>query len=77
MFSPNFKLEYGLSQKEIGKRLDKLIRYSDPKKNTKTLFVWPEGVFSGLSYDEILEFKDLFSNNFNDKSITPIGSIPV
>ena len=26
----------------------------------KTLFVWPEGVFSGYSYNEILNFKELF-----------------
>ena len=38
------------------------------RKNLKTLFVWPEGVFSGYSYDEILEFKDTFSENFSEKS---------
>ncbi len=71
--SPNFKLEYGLSLREIRKRLEELIRYSDPKKNTKTLFVWPEGVFSGYNYDEILELKDLFSNNFNDNHLILFG----
>ena len=43
-----------LSIKEIEERFKKLIRYSDPDKNKKTLFIWPEGVFSGYSFDEIL-----------------------
>ena len=52
--------------KEIEKRLKKLIRYSEPDKDKKTLFIWPEGVFSGYSYDEILIFKEMikkFSKN--------------
>jgi len=57
IISPNFELEYGLSEEKIKERLRKLIRFSDPKKNKKTLFIWPEGVFSGYSYDEISNFK--------------------
>ena len=34
-------------------------------KNKKTLFIWPEGVFSGYSYDEILIFKKLILKNFS------------
>ena len=51
--SPNFKLEYGLNENDIESRLNKLIRYSEPDKTKKTLFVWPEGVFSGYSFEEI------------------------
>ena len=57
VISPNFELEYGLSKDQIIKRYEKLIRYSEPKKNLKTLFVWPEGAFSGYSYDELTIFK--------------------
>ncbi len=66
IISPNFTLKYGLSTKEIEERLKKLIRYSDPKKNKKTLFIWPEGVFSGYSYEEILIFKELISDHFSN-----------
>ena len=45
---------------EIKKRLDSLIRYSEPNKKVKTLFIWPEGVFSGYSFDEIRIFKKVF-----------------
>ncbi len=63
--SPNFDLEYGLSETEIEKRLADLIRYSEPDIGKKTLFVWPEGVFSGYSYKEVLGFQETFSNNFS------------
>ena len=45
--------------------MKKLIKYSSPTKNTKTLFVWPEGVFSGYSYKEILVLKELFLKSFD------------
>jgi apolipoprotein N-acyltransferase len=63
--SPNFDLEYGLSIDQIEERLKNLIRYSDPNNKKKTIFIWPEGVFSGYSYDEILIFKDLVNKKFN------------
>mgnify|MGYP001249476997 CR=1 FL=1 len=67
IISPNFDLKYGLTEREIEDRLKKLIRYSDPDKEKKTLFIWPEGVFSGYSYNEIIVFKDLISKNFSKK----------
>ena len=72
--SPNFNLEYGLSAKEIEERFKKLIKYSDPVKEKKTLFIWPEGVFSGYSYNEILSFKDLILNNFSSKHFIIFGA---
>ena len=71
--SPNFDLEYGLSNEEMNLRLDSLIKYSDPNRKLKTLFVWPEGVFSGYSYNEILSFKDKFSKNFNKNHFILFG----
>jgi len=62
--SPNFKLEYGLNLQDIDRKLKRLIKYSEPNNKQKTLFIWPEGSFSGYSYNEILIFKDLFSSNF-------------
>jgi len=63
--SPNFELEYGLDINEIEKKLKKLIRYSEPKNTKKTLFIWPEGVFSGYGYNEITIFKNLIKKNFD------------
>ena len=67
IISPNFDLEYGLTEIEIQERFKKLVRYSDPDKNRKTIFIWPEGVFSGYSYSEILIFRELISDNFSKK----------
>ena len=64
--SPNFKLKYGLNIDQTKERLKKLIRYSEPNPSKKTLFIWPEGVFSGYSYNDILIFKDLINKNFTN-----------
>ncbi len=74
IISPNFNLKYGLSVSEIEERFKRIIRYSDPNKDKKTLFIWPEGVFSGYSFDEIIIFKDLIKNNFSDKHIIIFGA---
>jgi len=74
VISPNFDLEYGLSEEEIEERLKKIIRYSEPSKEKKTLFVWPEGVFSGYSYNEILIFKELFKKSFSKNHFIILGS---
>ncbi len=67
IISPNFDLKYGLTTNEVEERLKKLIRYSNPNKEKKTLFIWPEGVFSGYGFEDILIFKELISNNFSNK----------
>ena len=64
VISPNFKLEYGLSSNQIEDRFKKLVKYSEPNKDKKTLFIWPEGVLGGYNYNEILMFKDFISKNF-------------
>ena len=73
VISPNFKLEYGLDQVDVENRLEKLIKYSDPEKDKKTLYVWPEGVFSGYSFKEINSLKKNFSKNFSKKHFILFG----
>mgnify|MGYP001428046175 CR=1 FL=1 len=74
IISPNFELKYGLTEKEIEDRFRKLIRYSDPDSKITTLFIWPEGVFAGYSYDEISKFKKLIKNNFSKKHFIIVGA---
>tara|TARA_B100001057_G_scaffold377754_1_gene383046 strand:- start:38 stop:1252 length:1215 start_codon:yes stop_codon:yes gene_type:complete len=73
IISPNFDLKYGLTEKQIEDRFRKIIRYSDPIKDKKTLFIWPEGVFSGYSYEEVLIFKELIKKNFSKKHFIIFG----
>jgi apolipoprotein N-acyltransferase len=72
--SPNFELEYGLDKNQIEKRFENLIRYSDPKKDKKTVFIWPEGVFSGYSFKEIKIFRKIIANNFSKKHLIVFGA---
>ena len=53
--------------------MQKLVRYSDPTKNMKTLFVWPEGVFSGYDFDEIQILKEKFQKNFDKEHLILFG----
>ena len=73
IISPNFDLKYGLTEQQIEERFKKLIRYSNPIRNEKTLFIWPEGPFSGYSYAELFAFKDLIKKNFSKEHIIIFG----
>ena len=73
VISPNFELRYNLSTEDLEKRLKKLIRISNPIKGEKTLFIWPEGVFSGYSYRELLEFEKIFFKNFDKNHYVLFG----
>ena len=71
--SPNFDLEFNLNLEQIEKRFEKLIRYSEPDKNLKTFFIWPEGVFSGYTYDEITWLKKSFLKHFGKNHLVLFG----
>ncbi len=73
VISPNFKLKYDLTIKEAQEKLKKLIRYSNPSQHKAKLFIWPEGVFTGFSYNQIYQFKELFRNNFRDDQYILFG----
>ncbi len=67
IISPNFDLKYNSSISEIENKLKKLIRFSDPDPKKKTLFIWPEGIFTGYNYKEISQFKESIRNKFTKK----------
>ncbi len=52
----------------------KLIKYSNPEKNRKTIFVWPEGVFFGEDFSNLSDLQPLFKKNFSDNHIIILGS---
>ena len=51
-----------------------LIDVSDPNKNEKTIFVWPEGILPDISQKELVEYKWLFEKSFNDNHLLVIGT---
>ena len=52
----------------------KLIKYSEPEKKKKTIFVWPEGVFLSGKFYEKKEIKDLFIKNFSENHLIILGA---
>ena len=59
--------------KKLKLRQKKLIKYSEPEENKTTIFIWPEGVFSGYSYKEIIFLKKNFSQSFSNKHYIVFG----
>jgi len=73
VISPNFELKYNISIQEVKNKLKKLIRYSDPDPKKNTLFIWPEGIFTGYSYNEVYQFKDLIKDSFKKNHMILFG----
>jgi apolipoprotein N-acyltransferase len=74
VISPGFDLKYNLSTNDLLENISKLIKYSDPDRNKKTLFIWPEGVFTGFNFDQIKQYKTLFEENFSENHLIILGS---
>ncbi len=73
IISPSLPLKYGANDEEVIELAQKLVRYSEPKKNLETLFIWPEGVFAGKYLSELDVVKKIFSKNFSDKHTIIFG----
>ena len=73
VISPDFQLKYDLSIDEVENKLKKLVKYSDPDPKRATFFIWPEGVFTGFNYNEILKFKSLIKDSFKENHLIFFG----
>ncbi len=73
IISPNFKLNYNSTIQEIEEKIRKIIRYSNPDKSKKTIFIWPEGVFTGYDFEEILNFKEIIKENYSESHLILFG----
>ncbi len=73
IISPNFDINYNLTEEEIEKQFKKIIRYSAPEKDKKTIFIWPEGVFSGYYFNDLTQFRNLIKKNFSDNHVIVFG----
>ena len=71
--SPSFDLKYNTSIEEVEKKLKKLVRYSEPSTKKTTLFIWPEGIFTGYRYNEIVQFDKLIKENFQENHFILFG----
>ena len=51
-----------------------LIEISDPIKDKKTIFVWPEGILPGILQKDLINYHWLFKDKFDDNHILIIGT---
>ena len=70
--SPNFSLKDYNTQSEIS-QLERLIKISNPEKNKKTLFIWPEGIFYESYLQDLEQYKNLFANKFSENHLIILG----
>ncbi len=62
---------YGNSDTEAV--INELIEISQPDLDTKTIFLWPEGIIPNVNQSEIKEFEFLFNEKFNNNHLLAIG----
>ena len=53
--------------------INELIDISEPRKDDKTIFIWPEGILPNVSQEELIEFKWLFEETFSKNHLLSIG----
>mgnify|MGYP001235429213 CR=1 FL=1 len=73
----NFKIVTGgFKLSEFNDPLDitsRLIRFSEPIKNKKTIFIWPEGTYMSQNFLNS-KIKSLFKNNFSENHLIIFGT---
>ena len=70
--SPNFTLKDYKTETEMN-QLKRLIKISNPDKNKKTLFIWPEGIFYESYLKDITQYKNLFEESFSENHLVALG----
>ena len=73
IISPSFNMRYIETDEEIKETIDKVIRYSNPENEKKTVFVWPEGIFAGIYFDDLKRFSNVFRKSFSDNHLIVFG----
>ena len=53
--------------------IEELIKISNPNLEEKTIFIWPEGIIPIISQNELIEYKELFKDKFNNNHLFVIG----
>ena len=72
IISPSFSLKDYQNNSEKH-QLKRLIKISDPDKDVKTIFIWPEGIFYESYLEDINSYKNLFENKFSKNHLIVLG----
>ena len=72
IISPNFSLnDYQTQNEEY--QLKRLIKISNPEKDKKTIFIWPEGIFYESYLQDIKTYKKIFKKKFSKDHLIILG----
>ena len=58
--SPKIEIKRYFENEDPIIRINEIIKLSDPKKNLETLYIFPEGILSGIYFNELQDFKKNF-----------------
>ena len=65
VISPNIPIERFLTNQETEKNIYELITLSDPNKDEKKIFIFPEGIITSIYFKDLKFFRDIFKENYN------------
>ena len=71
--SPKIPIDSFVNNPDPEKVLINLIKLSAPQKDVGTIFIWPEGVLTGIYLKKLNEYTDLISNSFSNNHIIVMG----
>ena len=69
----NIALDRFYENMDTSSVLNELIKLSNPDLNTKTLFIWPEGIIPNINQSELNDYKSLFIKKFNKNHLLGLG----
>jgi len=77
IISPKIDINRFINYEDPEKTIKELVNLSKPKYSEKTIFIFPEGIFTSIYLNELKKYRKIFSDNFshNHKIILGINSI--
>ncbi len=69
----NISLDRFYFEVETSSIIEDLIDVSNPNKNNKTIFIWPEGIIPNIYQKDLKNYDFLFNKKFNENHLILIG----
>ena len=71
--SPKIELNRYFSGENTINIIRDIIKISNPDKSLQTLFIFPEGILSGINFNDLKNYKNLFYENFSENHKIILG----
>ena len=73
IISSNISIDRFYNDIDTIKVIEDLIKISSPPENEKVIFIWPEGILPGIFQKELGQYKQIFSEAFNENHLIILG----